>query len=145
MNRLPALALLIVWSHICVASVAADEPPATLPGTGAGPGRLGTPPLAVVQEEFSRARALVKDLKPQPETELVVSREGQGPFRIDRFLNAALKGVGRFGTMRTRLHHLRASEHLHRRGPVPNVAAQGERRQEDALFDIVIFEIGVLP
>jgi dienelactone hydrolase len=63
------------------------------PGTGGGPGRLVTPALDAVHKELDRARGLVEELTPQPEMELIVSKDGKGPPGTDAFLNAILKRV----------------------------------------------------
>jgi len=59
---------------------AARGPEVTLPGKGGGaPARLVTPELNKVRAEFDRAKGLIKELKPVPPMELVVSGDGTGP------------------------------------------------------------------
>jgi len=50
------------------------------PGTGGGPGKLGTPALARVRREFARAGRLVKGLESSRGLKLVLSGDGTGPF-----------------------------------------------------------------
>ncbi len=47
------------------------------PGTGAAPGRLTTPDLAVVTAEVERARRLFAGLQPEPRIDLVTSGSGR--------------------------------------------------------------------
>lgn len=63
------------------------------PGTGGAPGRLLTPKLAEVRQEIGRAKALVEGLDPPPQTELVVSGEGNGPFGSEPALHALLESL----------------------------------------------------
>ena len=61
------------------------------PNTRSGPGRLLTPAIEVVRKELDRVRVFVNGLKPQPIVELVVSKDGNGPFGSEAFLKAILK------------------------------------------------------
>jgi dienelactone hydrolase len=63
------------------------------PGTGGGPGRLGTPKLEDVRREVDRARALVKGLDPAPRIELVESGGGTGPYGSEKALAALLDAL----------------------------------------------------
>jgi len=74
---------------------AAKGPELVVPqGTGAAaPSRLTTPKLDDVRREFERACELIKDLRPQPRLELVVSGDGTGPYGSAKALQAFLDAV----------------------------------------------------
>lgn len=60
---------------------AARGPEFTMPpGKGGAPGQLETPALKAVRGEFERACRLVKGLPDENAMQLVVSKEGEGPF-----------------------------------------------------------------
>jgi dienelactone hydrolase len=61
---------------------------------GAAPGRLITPPLAVVEQEVDRARQLLAGLEPPPRLELIAAGDGQGSPGSDRALAAFLQALG---------------------------------------------------
>jgi cephalosporin-C deacetylase-like acetyl esterase len=90
------LASLVVPNALVIE--AAQGPEALVPpGTGGGPGRLATPPLADVRAEVERARRLVAGLKPEARLRLVVSGDGAGPYgseaALDEFLAALSPGA----------------------------------------------------
>ena len=60
------------------------------PGTGAGPGQLGTPELSSVRAEFQRTQELVSDISPSPSLGLIVSGKGDGPFGSEPALSGYL-------------------------------------------------------
>ena len=60
------------------------------PGTGAGPGQLGTPELSSVRAEFQRAQELVSDISPSPSLGLIVSGRGDGPYGSEPALSGYL-------------------------------------------------------
>ncbi len=63
------------------------------PGTGGGPGRLITPPLQRVRDEFNRAQQLVAQLQPAPLWQLVETPEGTGHFASAAALKAFCKTI----------------------------------------------------
>jgi dienelactone hydrolase len=56
----------------------AGPPPAREGRSGAAPGRITTPPLAEVAQEFQRARELIAGLNPRPPLHLIESDHGDG-------------------------------------------------------------------
>ena len=60
------------------------------PGTGGGPGRIRTPPLAAVEAEVKRARDLVDGLESEPIQLVTSGVDGAGPYgtpqTVERFL-----------------------------------------------------------
>ena len=72
--------------------IAGPPPPRTGRRGSAAPGRLTTPDLASVQQEFKRAQSFSAGLAPAPRLELVVSDHGTGPAgcpeALAKFLDA---------------------------------------------------------
>jgi len=63
----------------CRGPEVAGPPPVGEGRQGAAPGRLVSPPLASVNEEFQRARAFYENLKATDSLRLIAPEEGQGP------------------------------------------------------------------
>jgi len=82
------------------------------PGTGGGPGRLTTPPLADVRAEVERARQLVAGLQPEAQLHLVISGDGAGPYGSEPAFNqflAALSPGAKLASLGSPPAHLRKS------------------------------------
>lgn len=72
-----------------------EGPPEPRDGrSGAAPGKLITPDLADVNNEFERAKSLVADLKPSPKFIFTTSAGGRGAPGTDETLQAFLKCLG---------------------------------------------------
>ena len=65
------------------------------PGTNNAPGRLTTPPVELVRGEMARLAGMTDGLAPEPQTRLVVSQGGSGPYGTAPFVEAFLAGLRR--------------------------------------------------
>ena len=74
---------------------AARAPEATIPGGRGAPGRVVTPRLADVREEFALAGKLVAALMPAAPMKLVVSGDGAGPPGTPEAIGAFLSSLSR--------------------------------------------------
>lgn len=76
---------------------AAKSPELELPSQGGAPGRLATPPLETVRQEFARAQKLVEPFNPPPVFRLVESGDGSGPYAspaaLEVFCDALVAGA----------------------------------------------------
>ncbi len=73
---------------------AAKAPELELPGQGGAPGRLITPALETVRQEWQRALKLIEPLQPKPMFRLVESGQGVGPYGSPAALEALLQSLG---------------------------------------------------
>jgi len=72
---------------------AAKAPEVELPSQGGAPGRLTTPALDTVRQEFARAQKLIEPLQPKPLLRLVESQGGTGPYGTPAALEALLQAL----------------------------------------------------
>lgn len=81
---------------------AAQGPKVTIPkGLGGAPGQIETPSLGEVKSEIERAEKLLTLAnQPQSHITLVVSKDGQGPFGTEEFLQAILRRLEGAGQLR---------------------------------------------
>ncbi|TWU26261.1 Alpha/beta hydrolase family protein [Novipirellula galeiformis] len=72
-----------------------DGPPKVRPGrrNAAAPGRIKTPALDAVREEFGRAQTHYRSLKHEAQIQLVISGDGHGPAASDAAVESLLSGV----------------------------------------------------
>ena len=72
----------------------AGPPEPTQGRGGAAPGRISTPAMAAVREEFDRAIALIEGLDAPDALSFVASGDGDGPPACDKTLSRLLGGLG---------------------------------------------------
>lgn len=72
---------------------AAKGPELQLPSQGGAPGRLTTPALETVRQEWQRALKLIEPLQPKPMFRLVESGQGPGPYGSPAALEALLQAL----------------------------------------------------
>lgn len=106
-----------------------DGPAAVTPGRrgGAAPGRIRTPPLATVRDEFSRARSHYQSLGCPEKIEFVASDKGTGPAGSIPAATSFLAGLNLPRTLKT---PAKLVPHL----PLPNASAR-QSRQIDELVE----------
>ncbi|MCS7304606.1 MAG: dienelactone hydrolase family protein [Thermoguttaceae bacterium] len=72
---------------------AAKAPEVQLPSQGGAPGRLTTPSIETVRQEWHRTLKLIEPLQPKPTFQLVESGRGSGPYGSAAALEAFLQAL----------------------------------------------------